>query len=147
MTILRFLLAVLLACAHSAHAQHVYRCQAPDGAVSFQQQPCAGAGARVPVAPINVAQPFVADPGLQRSAEVRSAVSRGAILAGMTAEEVVQSRGLPVRATRTAGAAGTIDQLVYRYPDGSTLRVLLRDGQVDAVTTSSGPPRHRLGHR
>jgi hypothetical protein len=137
-------LALLTLLPGAAQAQQVYRCQAADGTVSFQQQPCLGAGQRVQVGQINTAAAFTPNPELQRSAQVRDAVSRGAILAGMTADEVHQSRGLPQRASRTSGAWGTRDQLVYRYPDGSTLRVDLLDGQVDAVTTSSGPPRRTL---
>jgi hypothetical protein len=127
----------------ATRAQQVFRCVGAGGQVVFQQFECAGAE-RVSVRPINVAQPFQPDADLERSARVRDAISRGAILAGMTADEVHQVLGLPQRASRTAGVSGTRDLLVYRYPDGSTRYVHLRDELVDAVTDFSGPPRQPL---
>lgn len=138
------LAAVLSWLPGATHAGEVFRCSGPDGNVSFQQTPCAGAGSRVQVPPINVAEPFHADAELQRRADVRSAVARGVILAGMTAEEVQQVLGLPHAVTRLADARGTRDRLFYRYPDGSSRSVHLIDDQVDAVTTSTGPLRRAL---
>jgi hypothetical protein len=123
-------------------AQQVYRCPGADGGTVFQQAPCAGGqGQRVEVPPANVVESPPVHGELQRSLEARRAIGRGALIAGMTADEVRQVMGQPQAVNRSAGTWGTHDQLVYRHADGSTHHVYLRDGLVDSVSSYSGMPR------
>jgi len=126
------LLCTLATCAATAQGV-VYRCSSADGAISFQDTPCKGAGGAIDLAAPNVVAGFdFADP-LLRSARARAAIERGAIVPGMTADEVIRSRGQPARRTMAIDAAGgQFEELVYRLPDGR-LRVTLQAGQVTAT--------------
>ena len=69
--------ATLIGCVRSAHAESVYKCRAADGAVAFQDRPCANAQAetRVDIAPAPPSSPSP-DYGLAASDE-RSARTKG----------------------------------------------------------------------
>jgi Domain of unknown function (DUF4124) len=121
-----------------ASAQTVYRCGGAEGVVVFQQMPCAGAGQRLEVPPINVAQAYRPDPELQRSYEVRRAIGRGVVIAGMTEAEVQQVLGSPRSVRRSVTPDGVTEQLGFRLRDGSRAYVYLRDGVAESASTYSG---------
>lgn len=131
-----------------AAAQSVYKCPGPDGRTVFQQAPCPQ-GQRVVVREGNVLDSQAStNPGLLESAQRRSLVERGRLFEGMSGPEVRQVLGAPSSVNRSAGSYGTREQWVYRYPDGSTRYVYLRDGAVDSVSTHEStrqPTRRERG--
>mgnify|MGYP001412511314 CR=1 FL=1 len=141
-SVLAALLCTLATCAATGQAV-VYRCSSPGGGAAFQDKPCTGDGGAVELAAPNVVPGFdFADP-LLHSARVRAAIERGAIVHGMTADEVVRARGQPERyAIAVDAEGGQLEELVYRLPDGR-LRVTLQGGQVTAAQLVRSPA---IGH-
>jgi hypothetical protein len=134
----------VLWCWLQAGAADVYRCDGPDGRATFQQHPCTGAGRRVEVPAPNVVGAFVPSVDLARDAQVRSAVERGQVLAGMTEDEVRRALGVPQSVLRSAGVSSSRAQLAYRYRDGTVRYVHLADDAVRSVSEHTRPARRPL---
>jgi hypothetical protein len=134
----------------TASAQTVYRCVQPGGQVAFQDAPCApGSGREIEVTKPNLVQGDAAGgqrmrAEWERSSAVRSALARGEVIEGMTADEVRQVLGRPVAVRRSVAQGQTVERLDFEAPDGTRRRVTLREGTTVAVD-SSIPLRPRGG--
>ena len=100
----------------------INKCTGPDGAVVFQDAPCAGKGEALRI--MGAGQPDPASQGAQywqreaartqRSAAVQKAIAQREVAIGMAADEVVDSWGKPSKINKTLTARGTSEQWVYR---------------------------------
>ena len=121
--------------AGGSEAQQVYRCTDAAGQVSFQQRPCeAGRGDAVRVPSANV---------LEVSPDVQRRIQRNASGA-MSEADMVRQYGRPTSTNTTVMDGQVSRQHVYRRPDGSTLYVYTRNGDVYALQHNEGthlPPR------
>lgn len=116
------LAALLILAAGSAQAQ--YKCTAADGAVSFQDSPCAQREKAE-----RLVLPVVA-PTVQRPAYILAAIAARKIVPGMTRAELDRVvGGDPDSFTRSMSADMVRYQLVYRTR-GRTLYVYTEDGVV-----------------
>lgn len=89
-----------------------FKCTAPDGTVSFQQQPCAPQARAERLA---LASPSPEDDRVA----YRAAAGRGDVLVGMTRAEVdLAMRGPPLKVNRSVVNGREHDQLVYRLRTG-----------------------------
>lgn len=61
---------------------------------------------------------------------VRQAITDGAIVVGMTEEDVRVACGEPARVNRSFGPGGAVVQMVYETPGGRTCYAHLHDGVV-----------------
>lgn len=129
--------AIILAAPGLASAQGtMFRCQGPDGRLSFQQTPCEAGTRGQEVERREVPVTTMGDNILARVQ--RNGETRGQ----MTEADMIQRLGHPTaRNVDVFDGVATI-QHVYRYPDGSARYVYTRDGVViGAQVRESG--RHR----
>jgi hypothetical protein len=101
----------LLACAHQAEAQTVYKCKDAKGQTSFQHQPCDGEGrGAIDVTPANVVDGRPqGDRGTRaeavRKAEVRAAQARGELSPHMTYSEAITTLRGPAGPVSVGGSS------------------------------------------
>lgn len=134
----------------SAGVQAQYKCKSADGAVTFQQTPCASneqqerlrnapnpAADSASVAPKDgqSAQAKVAE--LERRLRIREAINLGRPMVGMTQDELSQALGSPDRINTGQYGGSQQDQLIYER-NGRTVFVYTRDGLVTAIQDQDG---------
>lgn len=119
----------------------VNKCTGPDGAVVFQDAPCAGKGEAIKVSPAMGSGTAQGSPdgaararaelaAVNRRAETRAAIERGEPLVGMTEAELQQAMGDPNRANLANYNGTQHNQLIYErgartwyvYTDGGVVR-------------------------
>lgn len=147
--------AVLLTIA-AAPAWAVNKCTGPDGAVVFQDAPCAGKGETLKVSPaMGHATSAAPSDGAARAraelaainmrAETRAAIERGEPLVGMTEAELQQAMGLPNRANLANYNGKQHNQLIYErggrtwyvYTDGGVVRSIQNMASVASQSRAS----------
>ena len=112
------LLALLLANAQA------FRCTV-DGAVAYQQQPCAGG--------VALALPR-AEPASEWKTQVEAAIAVRDVMPGMTSAEVLRSWGKPTVINRTVVGERVSEQWVYRRGrPGAEQYLYLDDGVLRTV--------------
>lgn len=117
--------AVVLLTLVAAPVWAVNKCTGTDGAVVFQDAPCAGRGEVLKVSP--------ASGGSSTSPQFANALAQGKIMVGMTAEQVRRAWGAPSKINATLTGAGKSEQWVY---EGASFRhqyVYLDNGIVRSV--------------
>lgn len=128
--------ALCLVLALPASAQStLYRCQGPDGRLSFQQTPCeAGSqGQQVPAREV---------PVTTMGDNIRDLVERNASGRGQTTEaDMIARLGYPSVTNVDIIEGVETRQHVYRYPDGTTRYVYTRDGVVWGAQLRPGERR------
>lgn len=146
----RTLVATLTACAAGA-AFGQYKCRQADGAVTFQQAPCAAGQVQQRLdlrvaAPASSAAPLadhraqIAD--LDRKRLIREAIAGGRPMVSMTRTELDQAMGSPDRVNVAQYGASLQDQLIY-HRNGRTLYVYTKDGVVTSIQDTEGMPAVR----
>ena len=123
---MKTLILPVLALAASPALAQAYKCTDAAGRVAFQEQPCA-AGARQ--ATVKLAPVVEQTPEQKR---ILQAMAVGAVTAGMSAAQVRQVWGPPVRINKTVSAGGVSEQWVYS--NGQYL--YLTRGLVSAMQTT-----------
>lgn len=151
LTRLMMLCCWLCAVSMPAFSQVAYRCTDAAGKISFQQHPCQGAAKSIEIelreGNIVDGNP-VGEAGVRaqavRSQTVRSAIARGRVMNGMTSSEVSQVLGHPTSVNTDFVNGQVSQQLVYRYPDGSSRYVYTNEGGVWAIQNRPAvPPSER----
>ena len=120
-----YILPILALAAGPALAQ-AYKCTDAAGRVAFQEQPCA-AGARQ--ATVKLAPVVEQTPEQKR---ILQAMAVGGVTAGMSASQVRQVWGAPIKVNKTVGAGGISEQWVY----GNGQYIYLSHGVVVAMQTT-----------
>ena len=123
---MKTLILPVLALAASPALAQAYKCTDAAGRVAFQEQPCA-AGTRQ--ATVKLAPVVEQTPEQKR---ILQAMAVGAVTAGMSAAQVRQVWGSPVRINKTVSAGGVSEQWVYS--NGQYL--YLTRGLVSAMQTT-----------
>ena len=123
---MKTLILPVLALAASPALAQAYKCTDAAGRVAFQEQPCA-AGTRQ--ATVKLAPVVEQTPEQKR---ILQAMAVGAVTAGMSAAQVRQVWGSPVRINKTVSAGGVSEQWVYS--NGQYL--YLTHGLVSAMQTT-----------
>ena len=120
-----YILPILALAAGPALAQ-AYKCTDAAGRVAFQEQPCAAAAQQVTVklAPVVEQTP--------EQKRILRALAVGGVTAGMSAAQVRQVWGSPVRINKTVSAGGVSEQWVY----GNGQYLYLSHGVVVAMQTT-----------
>ena len=120
-----YILPILALAAGPALAQ-AYKCTDVSGRVAFQELPCATGAkqATVTLAPVAEQTP--------EQKRIQQAMAVGAVTAGMSAAQVRQVWGAPVRINKTVSAGGVSEQWVYS--NGQYL--YLTHGLVSAMQTT-----------
>lgn len=130
-------IALILAAPLLAAAQGtMYRCEGPDGRLSFQQMPCERGTRGEQLQAREVPVTTMGDNILARVQ--RNAEGRGQ----MTEADMVQRLGYPTARNVDVFSGVATVQHVYRYPDGSARYVYTRDGIVIGAQVREGG-RHR----
>ncbi len=132
--------ATLLASA-SQHVWAVNKCTGPDGAVVFQDAPCAGKGEAVRIMGAGRAAPdsegaqyWKREAARQKRTEaIEEAIAQKKVAIGMNADEVAASWGRPHKVNRTITAAGTREQWIYDRGGYKTQYVYLDNGVVRTI--------------
>lgn len=136
--------------AFSLPAAAQYRCRAPDGAVSIQQNPCPEGHAAQKL-DLRVGQPAVAAPPadyssqlseLERQRKVREAITSGRPMVSMTRAELDAALGPPLRSSSGQVGPDQTDQLYYQR-GGRSVYVSLRNGTVVAFDEVDPGPASR----
>lgn len=143
---MRHAIALLSLLALSLPATAQYRCRAPDGSTSFQQNPCPeGHGQqRLDVRVDQAAQTVKSQDysgqlsELERQRKIREAVAAGRPMVTMTRAELDAAMGLPVRSSSGQLGADSTDQLQYQR-FGRSIYVSLRNGVVVAFDDVEPP--------
>lgn len=105
----------------------INKCTAPDGKVSYQEAPCAGAqGAQELKVP---AVPSTSD----QEARFNNSIAVGKIMVGMTAAQVRRAWGEPTKINVTVSGGGRTEQWVYRGKNFRDDYVYLENGTVRSV--------------
>lgn len=120
----------------SAHAQ-VNKCTVA-GQVVYQAEPCAAGGEKVNVSGAGKADAnapganyYKKEAGrLAHKERVENAILSREVFIGMTADEVVQSWGKPIRVNVSVTAKGRDEQWVYGRVAGMDQAVYLTNGEV-----------------
>lgn len=132
-----------------AHAQ--YKCTGADGAVSFQQSPCASSHQQSQIqlrdrgSPSDSATGQAAVDWKRKAAEldwqrtVREAIASGRAVVGMSRDQLYQAMGAPAKINAGQYGPRSKDQLIY-YRNNRTLYVYVDDGFVSAIQDTSGGP-------
>lgn len=139
-------LTLAVAALASDPAWAVNKCVGPDGAVVFQDAPCAGKGETLKVSPASGhAAPASASEGaarakaelaaVNRRADIRGAIERGEPMIGMTEVELLQAMGQPDRANLANYNGTPHNQLIYER-GARTLYVYTDAGVVKAIQNS-----------
>jgi hypothetical protein len=125
----------------TAPAWAVNKCTGPDGAVVFQDAPCAGKGEVVRVTGAGQADP--SSQGAQywqreaakqkRTAAAEQNIAQRKVAIGMNADEVVASWGRPSKINKTITASGTSEQWVYEGAKFRHQYVYLDNGLVRTI--------------
>lgn len=111
----------------TAHGQ-AYKCTV-NGAVVFQQGPCAEGGVKLAVTAPS-----------PRDVQVETLIAQRKVAVSMTAAQVKRSWGPPTKVNKTISASSTSEQWVYdRGSVGSTQYVYLTDGIVSSIQSPSSP--------
>lgn len=134
----------------STGVQAQYKCKAADGAVTFQQTPCAASEQqeRLRHAAGSASEPASGPPKdgqsaqaklaeLERRLRIREAINVGRPMVGMTQDELSQALGSPDRTNTGQYGGSQQDQLIY-YRNGRTVYVYTRDGVVTAIQDQDG---------
>lgn len=141
---MKFTLALLpIAFCFSAPAWAVNKCTGPDGAVVFQDAPCAGKGETLTVRPASGAASATsaADSAaktkaelasVNRRADIRGAIERREPMIGMTEAELLQAMGQPDRANLANYNGTPHNQLIFER-GSRTLYVYTDGGVVKAI--------------
>lgn len=131
-----------------------YKCKSADGAVAFQQTPCASHEQQERLRKLAPSQaPETAAESSLRSTEaqlnqlklleserrlrIREAINMGRPMVGMTRVELDQSLGNPDRINAAQYGASLQDQLIY-YRNGRTIYVYTKDGIVTSIQDHGG---------
>lgn len=132
----------LLVTLFAAPTWAVNRCTGPDGAVVFQDAPCAGKGEALNVRPAsghaNAASLQAAErskrevAGIEHSSKVNQAITRGEPLVGMTRAELDQAMGAPTKVNADNYQGRRKDQIIYERR-GQTWYVYTDDGMVTSI--------------
>ena len=137
----------------TAPAWAVNKCTGPDGAVVFQDAPCAGKGEVLKVSPaMGHATSAAPSDGAARAraelaainmrAETRAAIERGEPLVGMTEAELQQAMGNPSRANLANYNGAQHNQLIYErggrtwyvYTDGGVVRSIQNTASIGGAS-------------
>lgn len=140
------LLALLILAGVSAPAAAQYRCRAPDGSISFQQNPCPeGAGQQKLDLRVNAPAAPAAPPDyngplseLERQRKIREAISAGRPMVGMTRAELDVALGMPQRSSSGQAGPDQNDHLLY-LRNGRSIHVSLKNGVVVAFDDVDPP--------
>lgn len=140
------LLALLLLASLSLPAAAQYRCRAPDGSISFQQNPCPeGAGQQKLDVRVNAPAAPGATPDytgslneLERQRKIREAISAGRPMVSMTRAELDVAMGAPQRSSSGQSGTDQNDQLLY-LRNGRSIYVSLKNGVVVAFDDVDPP--------
>lgn len=136
------LLLSLLAFALPAAA--MFKCQSPDGKMTFQEIPCAAAETQSAVK-IFAAPPATATPQNTRSPAERSAINiallHGYPERGMTLGELQTAMGEPTRVNAGDYQGGLTEERIYQRANG-TFYVYTGNGVVRAIQTNGAAARN-----
>jgi len=133
------LLSLLSLLALSLPAAAQFRCRAPDGSISFQQNPCPNGHGQQKL-DMRVDQPAAAATSpdyssplseLERQRKVREAIMAGRPMVSMTRAELDSAMGSPLRSSSGQVGPDSTDQLYYQR-GGRGFYVSLRNGLVVA---------------
>jgi hypothetical protein len=139
----------MLAVIAPAHAQ--YKCTGADGAISFQQAPCASNHQQSQIQLRDRGSPGDSATGqatvdwklkaaeLDWQRTVREAIASGRVVVGMSRDQLYQAIGAPAKINAGQYGARSKDQLIY-YRNNRTLYVYVDDGFVSAIQDTSGGP-------
>lgn len=118
-------------------AAAVNKCTGPDGAVVFQDAPCAGKSEAVRILGAGRADPGSAGSQYwQREAarqRLEAAVAERLVTIGMSADQVRSSWGEPTKINRTISERGASEQWVYRRGAGGAQYVYVENGVVRTI--------------
>lgn len=109
----------------AAPAWAVNKCTGPDGAVVFQDAPCAGKGETIKVTP--------ASGSSNTPPHFSNALAQGKIMVGMTAEQVRRAWGAPSKINATLTGSGKSEQWVYEGARFRNQYVYLDNGVVRSI--------------
>lgn len=110
----------------TAPAWAVNKCTGPDGAVVFQDAPCAGKGESIAVKPAAGSLSSV-------TPRAANAIAQGKVFVGMTADEVRRSWGAPTKINSTLSGSGSSQQWVYDRGNFKSQYVYLDNGIVSTI--------------
>lgn len=119
-------LALVAAVIAVSPAWAVNKCTGPDGAVAFQDAPCAGKGEAIEVKPASGSTSTV-------SPRAANAMAQGKVFVGMTAAEVRRSWGTPTKVNTTVTGGSRSEQWVYDRGNYVSQYVYLENGVVRTI--------------
>ena len=132
---------IALTCLAGSPAWAINRCTGPDGAIVFQDAPCADKGEKVRVLGAGQADPNSQGANywkreaqrIERKERAEAAILQGQVFVGMTADEVRASWGNPAIINATLSGSGKSEQWVYRRAQHRDQYVYIRDGVVSTI--------------
>lgn len=143
----------LMTCAASSHAQ--FKCVGPNGAVSFQQAPCAQKERQQALdfkalpptsagpSPESIAKANAAkNADLDKRLAIRAAIEERRPMVGMTIDELGQAMGTPTVENRAQYGTEMQDQLIW-YRNGRTIYVYTKNGLVTSIQDVAGAPTQK----
>lgn len=122
-------------CAAAVGQSHaVNKCTTSNGAVVYQDTPCASSAA---AATVHVAPNVVDAEAGNRPDHIRAGIAQHRPVVGMTLAELHRAIGLPAKVNTGDYGRSTHDQLIY-YTASRTVYVYVTDGVVSAVQDTEG---------